>query len=44
MGERQLVREGDAEFFVEVSGDGGGPQTVALDQAISFGRGYFRMG
>ena len=37
MGERQLVREGDAEFFVEVSDDGGGPQTVALDQAISFG-------
>jgi hypothetical protein len=35
VGERQLVREGDAEFFVEVVG-GGGPQTVGLDQAISF--------
>jgi len=35
VGERQLVREGGAEFFVEVV-DGDGPQTVGLDQAISF--------
>lgn len=35
MGERQLVRAGDVEFFVELR-DGGGPRTVGLDEVVSF--------
>jgi hypothetical protein len=35
MGRAELVRIDDAEFFVEVS-DGGGPQTVGLNRALSF--------
>lgn len=34
-GRSELVRIGDVEFFVEVS-DGGGPQTVGADRALSF--------
>ncbi|MDQ3765129.1 MAG: hypothetical protein M3460_27620 [Actinomycetota bacterium] len=35
MGERRLVRAGDAEFYVEVS-DAGGPTTIRDDGPLSF--------
>ena len=34
-GRSELVRIGDVEFFVEVA-EGGGPQTVSADRALSF--------
>jgi hypothetical protein len=36
MGQPVLVRSGDAEFYVEVAGPAGGPQTVGLDDVLSF--------
>ena len=34
-GRSEMVRIGDVEFFVEVA-EGGGPQTVSADRALSF--------
>lgn len=36
MGQPVLVRAGETEFYVDVSGQGTGPQTVGLDDVLSF--------